>query len=327
MKDYKPPFTITDKMTNYVYLIAQLITKIDYVKDLSRFPILQKTNRIKSVYGSIAIENNTLSLLQVTYAVTDQKIKAPLDQITEAKNCYKAYECLDDIHYLSLKDLLKVHSYMTRGMCEASGKLRTSSVGVFSGSKPVFVAPPAKQVPELIDNLFNWLKKTEVNFLIASCVFHFEFEFIHPFSDGNGRMGRLWQTAILSKHHPIFKYLPIEQTIFNHRQEYYHALQASQSLGDCTIFVEFMLSMIYKSLLDLSKEVDKAKFTYGEQVNLLLKHLDAEPKSTSEIMKLLKLKNQPNFYYNYLKPALEAKLIGMTVPDKPKSKNQKYYKK
>jgi len=326
MNKYMLPFTITDRMTNQVYLIAETISDIKYVFDLSKYPKLQRGNRIKSVYGSIAIENNTLSLKEVTDVINGKKVVAPFEQIQEAKNCYDAYDCLDNINPYSSKDLVKVHSFMTRKLCKQSGMFRTQSVGVFSGTAPIHIAPPHNRVPQLISDLLNWIKNTDTNFLIASCVFHFEFEFIHPFLDGNGRMGRLWQTAILSKHHPIFKYLPIEEVIFNNRPQYYKALTICQHKGDSTIFIEFMLDMILKALRNLKTDVEKTNNDYSPQVNTLLKVLDVNPKSTKEIMKILKLKNQPNFYYSYLKPALEAKLIKMVYPDKPKCRNQKYIK-
>lgn len=327
MKKYIPPFSITDRITNQIYLIAELISDIKYVNDLSKYPKLQRVNRIKSVYGSIAIENNTLSLDEVTGVINGKKIIAPLDQIKEAQNCFNAYDCLDDINPYSYKDLLKTHSFMTRDLCEQSGMFRTMSVGVYSNGVAIHIAPPHERVPLLISNLLDWVKTTDTNFLIASCVFHFEFEFIHPFLDGNGRMGRLWQTAILAQHHPIFKYLPIEEIIFDNRSQYYKVLGICQHKGDSTLFIEFMLNMILIALRNLKKNVENTKNDYSKQVNLILKALDVNPKSSAEIMKILKLKNQPNFYYNYLKPALDAGLIKKVYPNKPRSRNQKYYKK
>jgi len=327
MTKYIPPFSITDRITNQIYLIAEVISDIKYVNDLSKYPKLQRLNRIKSVYGSIAIENNTLSLNEVSDVINGKKVIAPLDQIQEAKNCYDAYDCLSDINPYSSKDLVRIHSFMTRKLCKQSGMFRTTSVGVFSNGVAVHIAPPHERVPKLIGDLLDWVKTTKTNFLIASCVFHFEFEFIHPFLDGNGRMGRLWQTAILSKHHSIFKYLPIEEIIFNNRPQYYKVLGVCQHKGDSTLFIEFMLDMILIALRNMKKSVESINDDYSLQINSLLKVLDVEPKSSAEIMKILKLKNQPNFYYNYLKPALDANLIQMLHPDKPRSKNQKYYKK
>lgn len=325
MKEYIPPFNLTNKMTNLVYEIAQLISELKFVDSSSRYPRLKRINQLRSVRSSIAIENNSLTLNQVTDVIDGKKVLAPHSEILEAKNCFLAYEYLDKINPYSIDDLLKVHKYMTHGLCEQSGHFRTTSVGVFSGSVPVHIAPPHNRVYELINNLLIWLKTTKTNFIIASCVFHFEFEFIHPFIDGNGRMGRLWQTAYLSKHLPVFKYLPIEETIFDNRPEYYNALRIGQKDGHCTYFVEFMLEMILKSLKKMKKEFNSFEYD-SKQLTDLMKVITLEPKSSSELMKLLKLKNQPNFYYNYLKPAVESGLIKMTNPNKPTSKNQKYYK-
>ena len=223
MEKYKPPFIITDKILMYVSSISEKIGRITATGNLDTRPYLRRNNRIKSIHSSLKIEANSLSLGQVRDVINGKTVLGEQKEILEVKNAYAAYEHLSDINPYDIKDLKKIHGIMTECILRESGEFRTGEEGVFNGEECIFMAPPAKFVPQLVSELFDWMKKNhnQVHPLIMSCIFHYEFVFIHPFSDGNGRMARLWQTAILSKWKTIFEYIPIESQIEKFQEEYY----------------------------------------------------------------------------------------------------------
>lgn len=245
---YTPPFTITENILNLVAEIAEKIGRLNIHDSEALHPLLRKENRIKTIHASLAIENNSLSLEQIT-AILDGKhvIGSPVE-IKEVKNAIDAYNLLQQINPFSQKDLLSSHKLMMSDLVERNGKYRNSGVGVFDGTKVVHMAPPADMVPFLMADLFEWLSKSDTHILIKSCVFHYEFEFIHPFEDGNGRMGRLWQTAILMKWNPIFAWLPIETLIKENQQEYYEVLSKCDKTGSSTLFIELLLKLILDTI-------------------------------------------------------------------------------
>ena len=209
---------------------------------------LRKVNKIKTIQSSLAIEGNTLSIGQVTDILDGRKVVAPLREIQEVRNAISAYDLFDCLDPFSIKDLLKAHGVMMAALIDDPGKFRSGGVGVFKGSQALHVAPPASRVPHLMQELFDWLKHAEDHLLIRSCVFHYEFEFIHPFADGNGRMGRLWQSLILAKLHPVFQILPVETMVRNNQQRYYAAINECSAITNAGPFIDFMLNEILRAL-------------------------------------------------------------------------------
>ena len=251
MRNKKPPFEITNQMIDYVAEIAELVGKLNGTNHLTANPTLRRSNRIRTIHGSLAIEQNTLSLEKVTAVLNGKHILAPPKDIAEVKNAYEIYERLDELDPYSVDDLLTAHGIMTRGLVEESGMFRTRPVGVVDSEGHVLHFGTLPQyVPDLVMELLEWVKTSEVHMLIRSCVFHYELELIHPFADGNGRVGRLWHTLLLSKWNPVFAWLPVESIIHDRQQEYYDAINASNDAGESTVFIEFMLSAIKASLIE-----------------------------------------------------------------------------
>lgn len=260
MKSTKPPFEITNQMIHGVADIAKLIGKLDLDHRLSANPTLRRSNRIRTIHGSLAIEQNTLSLEQVTAVLNGKHVLAPPKDIAEVKNAYEIYERMEELDPYSVEDLLTAHGILTRGLVEESGMFRTRPVGVMDNEGQVLHFGTLPQyVPDLVMELLEWVKTSDLHMLIRSCVFHYELERIHPFSDGNGRIGRLWHTLLLSKWHPAFAWLPMESIIHNRQQEYYAAINTSNDAGESTIFIEFMLSTIQASLTEASEAVSDRK--------------------------------------------------------------------
>ncbi len=246
-----PPFEITNKIIDYVSHISELLGSFKIKDSLSGNPVLRRTNRIRTIYGSLAIEQNTLSLEQVTAVVNGKRVLAPPKDIAEVKNAYEIYERLDELDPYSVEDLLTAHGVMTRELVDESGVFRSRPVGVVDKDGNVLHFGTLPQyVPDLVMQLLDWTKNSDLHILIKSCVFHYELELIHPFADGNGRIGRLWHTLLLSKWNPVFAWLPVESIIHENQAEYYRAINISNESGDSTAFIEFMLSVIETAFED-----------------------------------------------------------------------------
>jgi Fic family protein len=323
-KKYIPPYDFTNNMLNTVGKIMERIGEITAFANLDNQVQLLRRNRIYSIHSSLAIEDNHLSISQVEDVINGKPVIGDKKEIQEVKNALDAYDLIDKVNPYNIKDLKHIQYEMTKGLMSDAGEFRTGAEGVFDGDKVIHIAPPASMVSGLMEQLFDYLKTSEDNILVKSCVFHYEFEFIHPFSDGNGRTGRFWQSALLSNFKSIFKYLPIENILKNEQEDYYKALSISNGEGKSNAFIEFMLGVILKAV-NISNIKPTEKFV-SPQVESLLKVIDEYPKSAKELMELLGLKSRISFRDNYLKPALKEKLIKMTFPDKPTSKNQRYYK-
>lgn len=250
MDKYIPPYKITDKMLDYISKIMEKVGEINSYINLNRMPELRKQNRISSIHSSLAIENNQLSLFQVQDVINGKMVIGDRTDIQEVKNAYEAYSKISEINPYSIKDLKMIHGIMTFLIEKESGKFRSHGECVKDGEKVIFVAPSEKMVPSLMQDLFNWLKevKDNVHPLIYSSVFHYEFVFIHPFGDGNGRMARLWQSALLSEWKEIFEYVPIESLIKEYQEEYYNVIDNCNKNGESTEFIEFMLKMINETI-------------------------------------------------------------------------------
>lgn len=324
-KGYVPPYTITDRTVNLVSAITEIITRITINDNMSNNPRLRRDNRIRTIHASLAIENNSLSLDQVTDIFNGKRILGAPDEICEVKNAFEAYNKLIEMNPYSIKDMLLAHKFLMNELTKDSGTFRSGGVGVFAGEQLVHMAPPANQVPHLIKELVDWAKKAEVHPLIKSCVFHYEFEFIHPFTDGNGRMGRMWQTLLLYKWKSLFGWLPIETLIRERQDEYYRVLGECDNSANSGKFIEFLLKAIYDALCEIF-DTEQVIEQVTEQVKKLLVVIGDKEYSTKELMELLELRHRPTFRDNYMLPALELGLIEMTIPDKPNSSKQKYKK-
>jgi Fic family protein len=247
----KPPYKITSKILDLIASISEKIGEVNAAY-LYRPPTeLRKKNKIKTIQSSLEIEGNSLSLDQVTAILNNKRIIAPQKDILEVKNAIKVYDNLSQFNPTSITSFCKAHAILMDGLIENPGKIRTKSVGIIKGATVTHVAPPGNIVRSLIKNLFDYLKKDKDLILIKSCVFHYEMEFIHPFMDGNGRMGRLWQTLILRQYSPVFEFLPIESLIKARQSDYYKVLGESDNKGESTEFIEFMLQNINESLEEL----------------------------------------------------------------------------
>ncbi len=329
MSEYIPPFKITNEILTYVASISEKIGKISAVSNLESKPHLRRNNRIKSIHSSLKIEANSLSLGQVRDVINGKPVLGKQKEIQEVKNAYTAYEKMKDIDPYSIKSLKEFHGIMTKYVVDESGDFRLGEEGVFNGDVCIFMCPPAKFVPGQMEVLFQWMKKSKKNVhpLILSSVFHYEFVFIHPFADGNGRMARLWHTAILSQWKPIFEYIPIESQIEKFQNDYYDAIAKCHVQGESTIFIEFMLSQIDSILDEIAGQTQDGSEYMTEYLKRMLDVMEYDvPYTSSAIMELLGLKSKETFRKNYMNPALKYNLVKMTLPDKPNSKNQRYIK-
>lgn len=329
MSQYIPPYTISDRMLELVSSISEKLGRITIHKELESKPHLRRNNRIRSIHSSLKIEANSLSLNEVRDVINGRLVLGNQKEIQEVKNAYAAYEKITEINPSSIADLKSIHGIMTYGIVEESGVFRRGDEGVFSGDKCIFIAPPPERVHGLIKDLFSWMKKNEgkVHPLIMAAVFHYEFVFIHPFADGNGRMARLWHTAILYKWRSVFAYIPLESQIERFQEDYYNAIAECHRNGNSDVFIEFMLEMIDQILDEVILQVNKANAETSEYVKRMLDQMEYNvPYTSNEIMTRLNLKSKETLRKNYLNPAIELGLVRMTLPDKPKSKNQRYVK-
>ena len=247
---YIPPFIVSSEAINLIAEISGLIERYAIRLEQEDGLLLRKANRIQTIHSSLAIEGNTLTEGEVRDIIDGKNVVAPIKQIQEVKNAIATYELYPTLNPFSVKDLLKAHGVMMQALVDDAGRFRRGGVGVFGEQGLVHMAPPADRVPMLMNDLFDWLKVSKDHLLIRSCVFHYEFEFIHPFIDGNGRMGRLWQSLILGKLHPVFEHLPVENMVYANQQAYYDAITASTKAAQSGPFIDFMLGKIYKTLLE-----------------------------------------------------------------------------
>ena len=326
MSKYQPPFHMTDKITNLTAAICELLGQIKILSRGNLAPHLRKENRIRTIHSSLSIEHNSLTLEQVTAIIDGRRILGNPVEIREVKNAYTAYEMMLTLDPYSVDDLLKAHEAMMNELISENGRFRSGGVGVFNGKVLVHMAPPANMVPGQIQDLFTWYKTAEIHPLIRSSIFHYEFEFIHPFADGNGRMGRMWHSLLLGRWNEIFYWLPVEDLIRLRQEEYYNALGKSDTDADSCAFVEFLLQVIMDTLQNTTVvgNDDNVEEQRDPLVDKLREAIGNDVLSASEIMKRLGLSHRPTFRQNYLNPALSNGIVEMTIPDKPNSRNQKY---
>ena len=327
METYIPPYTLTDAMLTAVARIAEKCGRISSTHALDAKPLLRRANRIRSIHSSLAIEANSLSLDEMRSVISGKMVIGPAREIQEVKNAYNAYEQLGHFDPYSLDDLKRLHGIMTAMIVQESGVFRTHNEGVFEGERCIFMAPPPQLVPDHMQALFAWMNRGrgEVHPLILSSVFHYEFVFIHPFEDGNGRMARLWQTALLADWNPIFQFLPMESRIHAFQREYYQAIADCNARGNSDAFITFMLEAIDQTLDWALTQISAGSASLTPAVQRLLDVMEpGVAYSMTQLMELLGLKSRASFRKASLLPAMDQGLVVMRYPDKPNSRNQAY---
>lgn len=300
---YKPPFDITSEMLHLISGISEQVGIINMrLGENAPSPQLRKKNQIKTIHSSLGIEHNSLSLKQVTDIIDGKRVLGAPDEIQEVKNAIEAYRLMPELDAFKEKDLLKAHGLMMKDLVQNAGHYRQEGVGVFNGEQLLHMAPPADRVPQLMGDLFKWVSKTDVHPLIHSCVFHYEFEFIHPFVDGNGRMGRFWQTMLLSRWKGIFAWLPVETIVKDNQQEYYNVIAQSDAAGNSTVFVEFMLKCLLDAMEnyeDMEEEVEELHDKLHDKLHDMFPELSEKAFGVLEVLKA--------------HPGLKAEDIGVQV--------------
>ncbi len=289
---YTPPFTITDEILRLVSEISERVGELNVMLgERMPSPMLRKENQIKTIHSSLAIEHNSLSLQQVTDVINGKHVLGAPNEIQEVKNAVQAYQLMQSLDAFQEKDLLRAHGLMMADLVDNAGQYRKGGVGGFAGEQCIHMAPPADRVPFLMADLFEWISTTDTHPLVSSCVFHYEFEFIHPFMDGNGRMGRYWQTMLLSRWKGIFAWLPVETIVKQHQQDYYDAIAQSDSQGNSTIFITFMLRCILQTIKEQQKVTDKVAYKETDKSeDKLLNIIRATPAITiRQLMQMLSL--------------------------------------
>ena len=320
---YQPPFTITPRQLTLVAEICERTGRWGG-RDLALSPQLRKANRIQSIQASLAIENNSLGIDQVTAILEGKRVMGSMREIQEVRNAIECYDLLPGWKPDSVEDFLASHGVMMKALVDHAGMFRPGGVGVYRGDQLVHMAPPADRVEHLVGDLFQWLARTDLHPLIASSILHYEIEFIHPFSDGNGRLGRLWQSLSLSRWHAELAYLPVESLVRDRQVEYYEALGAADRLAEATPFVGFMLTIIRETLAATPMS-DQVNDQVSDQVKALLKAYGSDLELTSdELLRRLGLRHKPTFRKNHLNPALASGVVEMTEPDSPRSPTQRY---
>lgn len=324
----KPPYTITEKAADYLAKIVETVTRLEFGTGFKRNIKLHRENRVRTIHSSLAIEGNSLSLGEVTAVIEGKVVAGKQTEIKEVKNAYEAYDKIMTFDSYAVKDFLKAHKLMTQGLVAEAGKFRSGDVGVFDGGVAVHIGARPQFVPQLIDDLFGWAKESKLHPVLKSAILHYEIETIHPFSDGNGRMGRLWQTLLLAKWNAIFAWLPMESVLYKNRPQYYQAIEASRKANDSGAFIEFTLSAILEIIAEQAKRQvkheDKRQVELTDTQIAVLRSLEGKTLSRKEIFAAIKMNGDSRSFKRHVEPLLKAGLIEMTVPNKPNSRLQKY---
>ena len=328
---YQPPYTLTPAILRLAAEIGEAIGRYTVLAESRLTPRLRRENRIRTIQASLAIENNTLSLAQVTAVIEGRRVLGDPREIQEVRNAFAAYERLTEWRPTAVEDLLAAHGQLMSGLVDEAGRFRSGGVGVFRGKQMVHMAPPAELVPAQAADLLLWLERTQEHPLVASCVVHYELEFIHPFADGNGRMGRLWQTLILRQWRPLLAFLPMETVIRDRQEAYYSALAESDQRADSAPFIEFMLAALLESLLESLRKVaaadhaaDQVSDQVSDQVGQVIEALAGQEMGRAALMTVLGFVHRPSFRVHYLDPALSGGWIERTQPEAPRSPSQRY---
>jgi Fic family protein len=283
----KPPYNITGKILKLVASISEKIGEVNSAH-LNKPPTeLRKKNRIKTIHSSLEIEGNTLTIEQITAIIENKRVIGPKKDILEVKNAIAVYDYLDKLNSYDFDSFCEAHGILMNGLIESAGRLRSKSVGIVKGPEVAHIAPPSEMLKPLMNDLFDYLKNDDDLVLIKSCVFHYEMEFIHPFIDGNGRMGRLWQTLILKESYPVFEYLPIEALIKERQEQYYESLGKSDNSGESSVFIEFMLDIILESLVDLLN-IQNVSLTSIHRINIFRSIIKNDYFTRKEYLKIFR---------------------------------------
>ena len=320
---YRPPYTLTPAIVNLVAGISEIIGRYIVLAEQNLTPRLRRENRIRNIQASLAIENNTLSVEQVTAVIEGKQVLGHPREIQDVRNAFAAYEAMEKWDARAEKDLLPAHQLLMRGLMDETGRYRSGGVGIFRGDRLLHMAPPTDRVPGLMSDLLEWLRKTNEHPLVAGSVFHYELEFIHPFADGNGRMGRLWQTLILRNWKPLLAYLPVETVIRDRQEAYYRVLSEADQQADAAPFIEFMLTALQDALSE-AVETDQVSDQVTDQVAALIRVIGTAELGSNDLMQAMGLSHRPTFRNNYLNPSLEGGWIERTQPDSPRSPTQRY---
>jgi Fic family protein len=324
----KPPYTITEKAADYLVKIAETVMRLEFGTEFNRDIKLHRENRVRTIYSSLAIEGNSLTLGEVTAVIEGKVVAGRQEEIKEVKNAYESYDKMMTFNPYSIDDFLKAHKLMTQGLVKEAGEFRSGDVGVFDGDKVIHIGARPQFVPQLIEDLFGWAKESELHPVLKSAILHYEIETIHPFADGNGRIGRLWQTLLLAKWNSIFTWIPMESVLYQTRPQYYQAIENARKANDSGVFIEFTLSAIF-DIITLQekhqvKHEDKHQVELGKMQFAVLKALENKTLSRKEIFVAIGMNGDSRAFKRNVEPLITEGFIEMTVPDKPNSKLQKY---
>ena len=331
-----PAYTITEKAADYLAKIVEAATRLEYGTNFKLNIKLHRENRLRTIYSSLAIEGNSLSLDEVTDVIAGKWVAGTQTDIKEAKNAFAAYEHIMTFNPFVIRDFLKAHALMTHGLIKESGKFRSGDVGVFDNGKVIHLGARPRFVPQLMEELFGWAGASQLHPVLKSAILHYEIETIHPFADGNGRMGRLWQTLVVSKWNELFKYIPMETVLFENRPGYYRAIEESRKKNDSAAFIEFTLSALSKmtehqlkhqdkhQAEHQDKHQDKHQVEWSDTQLLVLKNLEKKALSRKEIFAAIQKNNDSRAFKRIMEPLLTGGRVEMTVPEKPNSRYQKY---
>ncbi|PLR37980.1 cell filamentation protein Fic [Chimaeribacter californicus] len=322
---YVPPFTLTPDILDRVAAISELLGRWSISPHDIFTPQLRRGNQIRTIQASLAIENNTLSLEQVTAVLEGKRVLGLPHEIQEVRNAFAAYARMAQWQPYSVAHLLQAHGMLMHGLVDHAGHFRQGGVGIYRDKKLIHMPPPADRVPLLIRDLLAWCRATTVHPIIISCVFHYEFEFIHPFADGNGRMGRLWQSRLLSEWQPMFAFLPVESVINARQEEYYRALSDADRHAEATPFIAFMLAALLEAMQEIHAVIEPVVHVSEAIAALLAALYRSPPLKSAELMPLTGLRHRPTFRKNVLEPALSAGWVAMSHPDSPRSPQQRYH--
>jgi len=324
----KPPYTITERAADYLAKIVETVTRLEFGTGFSRDVRLHRENRVRTIYSSLAIEGNTLSLSEVTAVIGGRVVAGKQTEVKEVKNAYEAYDKIMTFNPYSIDDFLKAHTLMTEGLVKESGKFRSGDVGVFDGDRVVHIGARPQFVPALMKDLFAWAEDSDLHPVLKSAILHYEIETIHPFEDGNGRMGRLWQTLVLAKWNSIFAWIPMESILFLNRPHYYQAIEAARNANDSGVFIEFTLSALLDSIKHQEKHQDKHQDKHQVELSdpqrAVLRALEGKSLSRKEIFAAIGLSGDSRAFKRAIEPLMRAELVERTLPDTPNSRLQKY---
>lgn len=332
----KPPYTITEKAADYLAKIVETITRLEFGTGFKRDITLHRENRLRTIHSSLAIEGNSLTLSEVTAVIEGRVVAGKQTEIKEVRNAYEAYDRIMNFDPFSVTDFLKAHKLMTQGLVEESGKFRTGDVGVFDGEIAVHIGARPQFVAGLVEELFVWARQSELHPVLKSAILHYEIETIHPFADGNGRMGRLWQTLLLAKWQAMFAWIPMESVLYRNRPQYYKAIEDARHANDSGVFIEFTLAALYETIENQEKHQvehqDKHQVEHKARnaVNLsdtqlaIVQNLADKALSRKEIFAAIAISGDSRAYKRHIEPLVLDGLVEMTIPDKPNSRMQKY---